>query len=157
MRVAAVAVLVLSLMSIVQAQEPDAMPYPVVSTGRLRDALRGTLLRIPAMPAPETATFHVEIHAPWPVETPLDAVRKELAAAARTNTPRLRTATGAIPIVQLDAMPAIENAIHRVRAIRREHAEDVARREVADDLAQFCAAHDCSQADEQSIEGVIIR
>ena len=156
MRTLSVALLVVSLAASAHAQEQGSSgdkPLPA-SVQRILDGLQRPPLDLTLPPVP-AATFHVEVEAPWRVETPLESLRRELAADVGA-TRRPGPATGGTPaLAQVDVLPAIYAAVHRIQAIRREHAEAAARREVAEDLAQFCATHDCSASEPPAIEGVI--
>jgi hypothetical protein len=134
-----------------QGDTPSAVSVEHITAGLQRPPL---YIPPPSVPA---ATFHVEVDERWPPETPLDVVRRELAADVGASG-RPGPLTGGTPaLAQVDVLPAIYGAVHRFQAIRREHAEAAARREVAEDFAQFCAEHDCSAtAADQAIEGVIL-
>jgi hypothetical protein len=155
-RLVLAAVLLLALPVGVGAQDAhgDALPSPPPE--RISQAVHDPpALQIPPVTAPEP-TFHVDVQATPPLETPLDAVRKELAATAGAGGRRPTGSGGATPLAQVDVLPAIYAAIHAYGAMRREHAEADARRQVVEDLARFCAVHDCSQV-EPAVEGVIVR
>jgi hypothetical protein len=153
-RVLPVAVLILAFDANAQAQ--DSRTSSPVSIEHIQRWLLERPLQIPPVTASEPA-FRIDVDAEWPRETPLDVARKELSTTSRANRPTIPTPSGAVPLVQIDVMPALQQAIHRMRDIRREHAQRNARRLVADDLAQFCADHDCSQVEQPQREGVFVR
>jgi hypothetical protein len=154
-RVLLVVLTLVALASTANAQQPG-VDQPSAALERITSALHRDPLHIPP-PVIANPMFHVEIDESWPRETPLDVVRKELAADVGA-TGRRGPSTGGTPaLAQVDVLPAIYSAFHRIQAMRREHAEANARREVAADVAQFCAEHDCSAAELAPIEGVLLR
>ena len=153
-RVLRTAVIVAAFGSTAHAQTPG-VDLPSAALERITSALHRDPLYIPP-PDVSHATFHVEVDEWWPRETPLEAMRKELAADVGAAG-RPGPSTGGTPAAaQVDVLPAIYSAFHRLQAIRREHAEASARREVAEDFAQFCAGHDCSAPTDPAVEGVIL-
>lgn len=100
---------------------------------------------IPPLPPPDRPTFRVNVTASPPLETVLDAVRRELAAnprgaddyGARDNT-----------IVRVDVLPAITRAIRRVQKAQRVRSERQIHANVTAELEAFCLAHDCEAANE---------
>lgn len=154
MRVVPLALIVIALGASAHAQVQQGDPASAVSLEHITAGLQREPLYIPPPSVPQ-ATFHVEVDERWPPETPLDVVRRELAADVGAAG-RPGPSTGGSPaLAQVDVLPAIYSAVHRLQAMRHEHAEAQARREVAEDLAEFCATHDCSAAG-QTIEGVIL-
>lgn len=125
----------------------------------VRDGLSVPTLKIPPLPALEqaTPTFKLKVESDWPLETPLDAIRRELGADSNRLHPFVPgTAGGAPPLVTVDLLAVYSSIKKSIQQARREHAEREAREFVAADLAAFCAINDCSQRDQVATEGVII-
>ena len=101
-------------------------------------------------------TFHVDVDARFPRQTPLDALRAELAADRGVTVRKLANTGGSPPLVQIDLLPTINGTIQAISRFRRARAEENARRHVTEDLALFCEVHDCSHIEQAPIEGVIL-
>jgi hypothetical protein len=128
---------------------------PAVSADRISRGLSDPAITItipPIAPADDTPTFRIKVEGGWPLETPLDAIRRELAAESKRTFRYVHgTAGGAPPLVTVDLLAvygSIKQAWH-------EHAEREAKQAVAADLAAFCAINDCSR-DRVAPEGVIV-
>jgi hypothetical protein len=130
---------------------------PAVSNGPV-EGLKGSLFKIPPMPPVEaTPTFKLRVEGQWPLETPLEAIRRELGADTKRMRPLVPgTAGGAPPLVTVDLLAVYGSIKKSIQQARHEHAEREARQFVAEDLAPFCAINDCSHRDEAVTEGVII-
>jgi hypothetical protein len=141
-----VAALVLGSALLVLSAEASAQQAPPVndlpvSTERVKTALqKPTTIRLP--PEPEVAHFRTEvIENDWPLETVLEALRRELAAdVARKRIIPLGSPT----LASVDLIPLLMKLRDTVKTALRERAERNARREVAEALAEFCSEHDCS-------------
>ena len=115
-------------------------------------------LKIPPLLAAEaTPTFKLKVESEWPLETPLDVLRRELGTESK-STRRLvpGTAGGAAPLITVDLLAVYGSIKKSIQQARREHAEREAREFVAEDLAAFCAINDCPRNDQVATEGIII-
>jgi 8-oxo-dGTP pyrophosphatase MutT (NUDIX family) len=130
-------------------QQPDqepASPETVVSPDRVSEGLRRPELQIPAVPQ-EMPTFRSSVTGD--LETALAAMRRELQEEARLH-PAGQYKTG------VDLWPAVTSLVKTIKRIRYEHSEEEARQMVQDELSTFCAEHDCAQAAQLPLEGVIL-
>lgn len=150
--------LVLEMPALATGQTQAAAPgaeTPVVSPDHVSDGLRRPELFIPPVDIQEP-TFRSGVTEK--LETPLDAIRRELQEEARLR-PWERSDYHYQPgvIAQVDVMPALYSLVAKIKSIRREHAEAEARQMVQEELDAFCAQHDCTEAAEQlPLEGVIL-
>ena len=140
-----------------QAQQQGAKDSPV-SSNRVSEGLRRPELQLPPLPE-EPPIFHVDVTGK--LETPLDAIRRELREAAGLppwkGGTSINPPVGVAPVLaQFDVLPALIGLVTKIKTIRREHAEAQARQMVQQELAAFCATHDCSQVVQEPLEGVII-
>lgn len=126
-----------------QSQVPD--PPSPVSVDRVREGLQRPALKIP--PIEVLPVFRGSVEIDLPLETPLQAMRRELAADS-----------GYSGKSGFDVLPAVLGIVKRIKASRRAHAEAEIRKEVQAELDAFCAEHDCSVLEKGPlpIEGVII-
>jgi hypothetical protein len=112
---------------------------------------------IPALPPlAETATFTVVIEGrSLPSDTPLDAMRRDLAAQPSFA---VRPGIGPTPAVGVDLLGLAMAVGGRIAEVRRARAERTAREEVEAELAAFCALRDCSvvEAGVSPREGVLM-
>lgn len=141
------------------APQPDtdeqALP---VSVERVYEGLQRAPLKIP--PLDSAANFRIRIEErTFPLETVLEAVRRELAAQVRGPNASQRTFTGAQPlIVSPNMIDVVTTIVGRINKARRERAERVVREEIAQELTAFCAEHDCSvyETSPNPHEGIIL-
>jgi len=139
-----------------RGQSPEATPASQeapVSTDRISDGLRRPELQIPPVVVPQEPTFRTGVTGK--LETPLDVIRRELREEARLHPWENGHYTPGV-IAQVDVMPALMSLITKIKTIRHEHAEAEARQMVQQELAAFCSQHDCAEAAELPIEGVIL-
>jgi hypothetical protein len=131
---------------------------PVVSAERISEALQRSTIEVAPLPAAETMpTFKVKVESDWPLETPLEAIRRELSTDVQRTRPFVPgTAGGTPPLVTVDLLAVYGSIRKSIQQARRAHAEREARQYVVDDLAAFCAINDCSRPDDVAIEGVIL-
>ena len=139
----------------VMAQDPASADTPPVDPEHVSDGLKRPAIDIPPLPpAADTPRFKTSTEGEWPVETPLQVIRREL---AQEHTSRPAPVAGITPpLVSVDVLPAIMSAIQKVKDARHEHAEAEARQMVDEDLQAFCAVHDCDQPATGGTEGVIV-
>jgi hypothetical protein len=137
------------------AQDPASTDTPPVDPEHVSEGLQRPALDIPPLPpAADTPRFKTSTEGQWPVETPLQVIRRELAEA---HTSRPAPVAGITPpLVSVDVLPAILSAIQKVKDARHAHAEADARQMVDEDLQAFCAVHDCDQQPGSASEGVIV-
>ena len=103
-----------------------------VSVESVREGLqRPQVLKI--RPVEITPIFRAKVDVDLPLETPLEAIRRELAESSGYS------GRGGIDILALGM-----SLVRKIQDVRRAHAEANARREVQEALAAFCATHDCS-------------
>jgi hypothetical protein len=126
-------VLLLAVAVPVGAQPPDdSRPQP---------------LKIPALPALEdpTPTFRIKIEPDWPIETPLQVIRRELGEEASGPRARHSGVDGmTTPLVSVDVMPMIMSAIASMKAAHHAHLEADAEQRVEAELADFCTVNNCT-------------
>ena len=122
---------------------PD--PQPPVSLKRVHEGLQRPTLKIP--PIETLPVFRGSVEVDVPLDTPLDAMRRELAADSGYSGRR-----------GIDVLGAVMGIVRRVKSARRARAEADIRKEVQAELNAFCAEHDCSALEDgpAPIEGVII-
>ena len=107
-------------------------------------------LRIPPEPPPAQPTFRAEVPGTLPLETALDAVRRELGATPRPGhlvTP-LTGVEGMVAGSQVDVLPAILGLVHKIQRARYERTERQIQADVTAELADFCEVNDCSVVNE---------
>ena len=138
---------VLALLMSIGGQEGTPIPAPPspVSVERVREGLQRPTLKIPPL-EPAIPVFRGSVEVDLPLDTPLQAMRRELAADSGYS--------GRGP----DIIGAVMGIVKRIKAARRAHAEAEIRKEVQAELNVFCAEHDCSVLEDgpPPIEGVII-
>ena len=136
------ALTILALMGGQASPIPD--PQSPVSVERVREGLQRPSLKIP--PLEVTPVFRGSVEVELVLDTPLQAMRRELAAESGYS--------GRRP----DIIAAVMGIVSRVKAARRARAEAEIRKEVQAELNAFCAEHDCSVLEDgpPPIEGVII-
>lgn len=126
---------------------PDSPSDPLspVSLDRVHQGLQRSTLKIP--PIDPLPVFRGSVEIDLPLDTPLDAMRRELAADSGYSERR-----------GVDVLGAVMGIVKRVKSARRARAEAEIRREVQAELNAFCAKHDCSALEDgpAPIEGVII-
>ena len=106
-------------------------------------------IRIPAPPPPAEPSFHIEVEGKPPLETALEAVRREL--AAERHPPRGVTplyGIGGVAGANVDVLPAILGLVRSIQRARYERAERQIHADVTAELAGFCAVNDCSAVNE---------
>ena len=124
-----------------------------VALERIRQALTQPQqsLRIPPPPASPTSsappTFRVTVEG-VPLETPLDVVRRELAAQPFPDQADIPLAGIRRTSGGTDVLPAIMGAVHKVQRARYQAAERRIHREVSEELEALCQVNDCSQVNE---------
>ena len=126
------------------SQSPIPDPSPV-SVERIREGLQRPALKIPAIEV--LPVFRGSVEVDLPLDTPLEAMRRELAANS-----------GYVGRSGIDVLGAVMGIVQRIKSARRAHAEAEIRKEVQAELNAFCAEHDCSvlESGPLPIEGVII-
>jgi hypothetical protein len=140
------------LMALMAAAQPPAAPAsppePPVSVERVREGLQRPALKIPPIePSVPVPVFRGAVEVDIPLDTPLQAMRRELAAES-----------GYSGRSGFEVIGAVMSIVKRIKAARRAHAEAEIRTEVQAELNAFCAEHDCSVLEDgpPPIEGVII-
>ena len=125
-----------------RSSAPD--PKSPVSVERVREGLQRPVLKIPQIEV--LPVFRGSVEVDLPLDTPLQAMRRELAAESGYSK--------RAP----DIIGAVMGIVKRVKAARRAHAEAEIRKAVQEELNAFCAQHDCSVLADgpPPIEGVII-
>lgn len=141
-------------------QRPDDAAV-TASTERLREALKRPALQMP--PPPDTIpTFRITVEAPFPFESVLDGVRREL--ARQPGRPIAAPFVGSTPLpgsgggFSMDLVgPAIWAAFKTYEALRAR-ADRNTIRDIQAEHEAFCAEHDCSvlEAGPEPPEGVIL-
>ena len=126
----------------------DAAPgaeQPPVSADRIQEALQRPALKIPPVPLDTTPIFRSKVEGEWPLETPLQVIRRELAEEAHGRRPGVAgTAGGAAPLMSVDLLEIAASVRNALQQSRRQHAEAEARQMVQEELDEFCRVHDCS-------------
>ena len=142
MGIAIVAVLMLSA----QDSTPAAPPTPdlPVSVENIREGLkRPPALKIP--PIDPTPVFRGSVEVDLPLDSPLQAMRRELAAESGYQERAFNI---------LDAVMGI---VHGAKARWRAHTEAELRKEVQAALKAFCDQHDCSVlSGPPPMEGIVL-
>jgi hypothetical protein len=139
-----------------RGQSPDSTPASQevpVSADRISDGLHRPELQIPPVVLSQEPTFRTSVTGK--LETPLDVIRRELREEARLHPWENAHYTPGV-VAQVDVIPALMSLITKIKTIRREHAEAEARQMVQQELAAFCSEHDCAEAAELPVEGVIL-
>jgi hypothetical protein len=165
MRIIAAAALWLLAASAAEAQQAAGSTDPPSperfgGASRIREALQRPALDIP--PLPEIATtFRLTIEEkPFPVGSVMDEMWRDIAANPTLPGPGPipGRAQAPVPLVGVDALPALMGLVNSIRAARRASAERAARKEVQEALAAFCATHDCSVTEPgvSPSEGIVV-
>ena len=140
--------MLMALMAAAQspAPAPESPPEPPVSVERVREGLQRPALKIPPI-EPAVPVFRASVEVDIPLDSPLQAMRRELAAES-----------GYSGRSGFEVIGAVMSIVKRIKAARRAHAEAEIRAEVQAELNAFCAEHDCSVLEDgpPPIEGVII-
>jgi len=143
-----IAVALLALMAAAQspASPPPSAPELPVSVERIREGLQRPALRIPPI-EPAVPVFRASVDVDLPLDSPLQAMRRELAADS-----------GYSGRSGFEVIGAVMSIVKRIKAARRARAEAEIRIEVQAELNAFCEEHDCSVLEDgpPPIEGVII-
>ena len=126
-------------------QSPISDPQPPVSLERVHEGLQRPTLKIP--PVDPLPVFRGSVEVDLPLDTPLEAMRRELAADSGYSGRR-----------GIDVLGAVMGIVKSIKSARRARAEADIRTEVQAELNAFCAEHDCSALEDgpPPIEGVII-
>jgi hypothetical protein len=141
-----IAVLLVMLSAVQSPSETPAPPAePPISVERVREGLQRPALTIP--PLEILPVFRGSVVVDLPLDTPLEAMRRELAEDSGYSGRR-----------GVDVLGAVMGIVKRVKAARRAHAEAEIRKEVQAQLNAFCAEHNCAALEDgpPPIEGVII-
>lgn len=127
------------------APAPPSPPDPPVSVERIREGLQRPTLKIP--PVEPLPVFRGSVETDLPLDTPLQAMRRELAAESGYSGGR-----------GFDILGAVMGIVKSVKSAYRAHREAEIRKQVQAELNAFCAEHDCSVLENgpPPIEGVII-
>ena len=123
---------------------PSSTSELPVSVDRVREGLQRPALKIPQIEV--LPVFRESVEVDLPLDTPLQAMRRELAAESGYS--------GRRP----NLIAAVMTVVNGIKAAYRTHKEAEIRERVQVELNAFCAEHDCSVLEDgpPPIEGVII-
>jgi len=141
-----IAFVVMALMAAAQspAPTPPTTPESPVSVERVREGLQRPALKIPEIEV--LPVFRGSVEVDLPLDTPLQAMRRELAGESGYSERRP------------DIIGAVMGIVKRIKAARRAHAEAEIRKEVQAEIDAFCVEHDCSVLENgpPPLEGIIL-
>lgn len=120
-------------------------PDPPVSVENIREGLKRPRLQIPAIDS--TPVFRGSVVVDLPLDSPLEAARRELAADSGYRGGR-----------GFDILGAVTGIVKSIKAARRAHTEAEIRKDVQAALNAFCAEHDCSvlESGPPPMEGIVL-
>jgi len=127
------------------SRSPIPDPQTPVSVERVRERLQRPAIKIP--PLEVLPVFRESVLVDLPLDTPLQAMRRELAAESGYR------GRGGVEVIAL-----VMRMVNGIKAAYRAHKEAEIRERVQVELNAFCAEHDCSVLADgpPPIEGVII-
>jgi hypothetical protein len=136
------------------SQASTSAPPPQTTTADLpvnvehvREALQRPGLKIP--PIDPTPVFRATVEVDLPLDTPLQAVRRELAADHGATGGRLGG---------FDVLGAVTGIVKSIKSAYRAHAEVEIRKRVQAEIDAFCAEHDCAVLENgpPPMEGIVL-
>ena len=124
------------------ADPPPASDLPV-SVERIKEGLQRPTLKIPTIDP--TPVFRATVEVDLPLDSPLQAMRRELAQDS-----------GYSQKIGRDILPAIMGIVRGIRSAYRAHSEAEIRKEVQAEIDAFCAEHDCTVLEGPPPEGIVL-